>query len=116
MNFFKENKATVIIIIIGLGFLVFYSSSKSPEEDITTTITLANTDTGEREMLELFTDMKTIRLDSRIFENDTYVNLQDFSRDIIAEPVGRQDPFAPLENTSVHITGGENLPGDVLLR
>ncbi len=116
MQIIKENKKIIIIILFVLGFLYIYMSSSGDSTTSTTTITVTNVDTGEREMLELLTNMKSIRLDSSLFKDATYINLQDFSREVIPEPIGREDPFAPLENTSVQISGGEEVSGEAFLR
>ncbi|MCD5384661.1 MAG: hypothetical protein LRZ97_01970 [Candidatus Pacebacteria bacterium] len=117
MNIIKQNKTVFIGAVILISILIFYGlSSKPPSAQHTTSTPSQTENTGEREMLEMLADMKTIRLDGRIFESSTYMNLQDFSREIVPEPIGRQDPFAPLEDTEVTITGGEELLDQALLR
>ncbi len=112
----NNKKIIITAVVVLIGLLMYALSSSKPETDIITTIEATNTETGEREMLKLLTDMKTIRLDGKIFENEVYVNLQDFSRNVIEEPIGRQDPFAPLKDTAVNLSGGEDLSDQALLR
>ncbi len=108
MEILKQNKLILIVVIIVIALLIWYgmsSSNKTPNTLLTATQT-SETDTGDRELLKLLTDMKSIRLDGDIFKSDAYLSLQDFSRDIVGEPVGREDPFAPVNKTEVTLTGG----------
>jgi len=41
--------------------------------------------------------MRSIRLDSSIFENPAFASLRDFGREIIPEPVGRTNPFVSTD-------------------
>ena len=54
------------------------------------------------------TDLQSVSLDAPIFKNPAFITLQDFSRQIVPEPIGRHDPFAPLTptgQTSAGISG-----------
>lgn len=49
-----------------------------------------------REILALLADLKKIQLDGSIFDDPKFQELQDFSRELIPEPKGRPNPFAPI--------------------
>jgi len=120
MDILKENKAVLIIVVIIIALLAFYGMSNgSGTSNSLISSTNARTDTvvNDRELLQLLTDMRKINLEGHIFESPAYTSLQDFSRSIVPEPVGRQDPFAPLPKTEITVTGGgEDLSDQVLLR
>ncbi len=48
--------------------------------------------------------IEQITLDRSIFNNPIFISLEDRSRAIVDEPVGRTNPFAPLGDTSVNIS------------
>ncbi len=119
MELLKENKAIFIIIILIMALLAFYSMSSgngSTQSLLSNSAPDTNDAVNDRELLQLLTDMRNIHLDGNIFESDAYTSLKDFSRSIVPEPVGREDPFAPLPKTEITVTGGDDLSDQVLLR
>ena len=119
MDILKENKVILVIVVIIIALLAFYGMSGGGSSSALLSAKSPATDTSvnDRELLQLLTDMRNIHLEGHIFESTAYTSLQDFGRSIIPEPVGRQDPFAPLQKTDVTVTGGgEDLADQVLLR
>jgi len=47
-------------------------------------------------ILETLLALRSVKLDGAIFSSPAFQSLKDFSTQIIAEPAGRPDPFAPL--------------------
>ncbi len=119
MNAIKENKGVLIIAVIAILLLTFYMMGNTNSQGGNILLSSQNALTenvDDRELLQLLIDMRNIRLDGAIFESDIYKSLQDFSKPIVPEPVGRTDPFAPLPKTEVIVTGGGDLRDQVLLR
>ena len=92
-----------VILLLGLGaFFMFNGSTidtgsiSALSEDTSQQISLSQQ--IERELLNELLQLREIRLDDNIFTNDTFVSLVDFSRPIQAQPIGRDNPFAPIEN------------------
>lgn len=101
MDLFKENKALVGIAVIIVALLGWYMLSQSDGSSssgslITSTSANSATSAGDRDLLQTLVNMRNIRLDGHIFESPTFLSLQDFSRSIVPEPVGRPDPFEPV--------------------
>ncbi len=119
MEILKENKAILVIVIIIVALLAWYGMSGGGNTGgslLSATAPSSNNSVDDRELLQLLTDMRNIHLEGHIFESPAYTSLYDFSRSIVPEPVGRQDPFAPLPKTEVTVTGGDDLSDQVLLR
>jgi len=114
MDILKENKAViVIIVIIGVILLIYgFSGSGSGGALLTSQNGGVTGSVDERNIIRELNILKDIRLDGHIFQDPAYMSLHDFSRQIVPEPVGRPDPFAPLPKTQVTVSGG----GEVLLR
>lgn len=51
---------------------------------------------AERELLSILLDLRRIELREEIFSDSVFISLKDFSQDLVPEPVGRKNPFAPL--------------------
>jgi len=120
MDIIKENKVILVIVVIIIALLAFYGMSSGGNSNnalLSTKSTATNTTVNDRELLQLLTDMRNIHLEGHIFESAAYTSLQDFGRSIVPEPVGRKDPFAPLQKTEITVTGGgKDLSDQVLLR
>lgn len=102
----KKIKIAVIIITITLivfGIYYFYSSKKSGEElriiDMDKTEPVASEDILQEceRIFNLLDQLKTIKLDTGFFENKFFNSLVDFSVELTPEPVGRDNPFAPIK-------------------
>ena len=50
----------------------------------------------EQELLAELLQLREIQLDDSLFRSQTFQSLKDFSRPIVAQPVGRENPFAPI--------------------
>ncbi len=119
MELLKENKTVFVIGVIILALLIFYGINTGNDSGnvlLTSSSPNVSKEVNDRELLQLLIDMRSINLEGYIFEDPTYLSLQDFSRSIVPEPVGRQDPFAPLPKTEVTISGGDDLSDQALLR
>lgn len=99
IDIIKQNKVIlVILVIIIVAFAWFGLADRQPSTSLLTNDTRGDASVAEQEILRLLLDMRTIRLDSSIFENPAFASLQNFGRDIVPEPVGRTNPFAPTQN------------------
>lgn len=95
----------IIFIILGL-LLIFlayvFLVKKDPEAESLITDDLASSDTdilGDR-ITQALLRIEQIKLDKSIFTNEVYRSLQDRSIPIEPEPVGRNNPFAPIGDIS----------------
>jgi len=100
LDIIKQNKVIIIVlIVIIVGFAWYGLSDKQPSNSLLTNESRSSASAAEQEILRLLLDMRSIRLDSSIFENPSFASLRDFGREIIPEPVGRTNPFAPSGDT-----------------
>lgn len=51
----------------------------------------------EQELIALLLELRSIRLDVSLFDNTDFTSLTDFSQELVAEPIGRENPFSPLQ-------------------
>lgn len=99
MDLLKENKmlAGIVIgaiVLVGAYFAFFSGSGSS-------TLLSSNSGSSEtskisQELLVTIGDLKAINLDTKIFSDPAYQSLVDFHVDIPLQPIGRDNPFAPL--------------------
>lgn len=60
---------------------------------------------NERDIVDTLLQLRAVSLSGTIFSDPTFANLQDFGTQIIPEPVGRPNPFAPFSLNSASATG-----------
>ena len=102
-----------IIILIGVAFIavfyvLFFKNDKQPVSDLSSSVPVENTvnaglnttDTSlGSELLSTLLNLKTIKLNDQIFQNQSFTSLRDFTITLVATGTeGRPNPFAPIGN------------------
>lgn len=107
----SQHKVMVTIVIVCVVAALWYgmSGSSSPEPTIIASnadgtpvtqggsaVVPGSVDADTKNILSILLALRSVKLDSSIFSNPAYISLKDFSTEIVPEPIGRPDPFAPL--------------------
>ena len=99
----------LVIVVVGGVWYGMTSDSGSNGSLITTEVVDSGSpseDSADRELVESLLTLRSITLSGTIFTDPAFQGLQDFGTPIVAEPVGRENPFAPLRaQTSQSQTG-----------
>lgn len=86
-----------LALILWLGYAVFFADD---EEDLavenTSLTSAAARDT--QDFLVLFNQLKEIELEQTLFNDPAFNSLIDYRQPIESEPVGRVNPFEPVES------------------
>lgn len=108
----KLKKIIIIVLVVGLSILAYFiffdgSSNKNNELIVGTDSLAQRRSINETKMLgqqitQTLIKIESIKLDRSIFGNQLFLSLDDKSRSINPEPVGRRNPFAPLSDKSVN--------------
>lgn len=80
--------------LLYLGYMFFW-----PADDGSALVSTTGDGNGldvDRDLIELLSKIKQIRLDATLFESDVFNSLEDYSQIIPPEAVGRSNPFAPI--------------------
>ena len=92
--------ALVVGVLIGGGVLVYSWTQNFQNKDIETLVSAGAIDplVAERsdEILDLLRDLKRLSFDETLFSDPRFRNLVDFGVELLPEPKGRRNPFAPL--------------------
>ena len=94
--FFSQHKIIITIIaivILGVGWYGLFGSSG--EAPVLVSGTSAAADPGA-EVVRTLAQMHSISLSGTIFSDPAFRQLKDFGTQIVPEPVGRSNPFAPI--------------------
>ena len=94
MAFLVKHKMIVLVIGIVIAGLAWYGMSSSAPAPLLTTQTVGGA--PDQELVETLLALRSVKLDGTIFTEPAFTTLQDYSTPIVPEPVGRENPFAPL--------------------
>lgn len=97
MEFLKKHKAGILFIVIVIAAFFVYSLFfvGDEEEALLVESDVRDDDVGA-EMLGLLLELRSIDLEDDFFESAVFNSLVDFSRELVPQPVGRPNPFAPI--------------------
>ncbi|MDO8492238.1 MAG: hypothetical protein Q7S34_01175 [bacterium] len=100
MDFIKSEIKSILIFIVILGGLYLSYKYFFPAQAPLTEVTYSTGQGGEvgSEVLSFLLELKKIRLDQGIFNNPIFEKLKNFSTELGQEPIGRNNPFAPLQS------------------
>jgi hypothetical protein len=97
---FKKYKNIILIIVIAVViffvYTKFFSSSDQQSNDLLLVAgsgrAVEEVATG-REFLSILLELRSLRLDESIFEDELFLVLKDFSQEVSPQPAGRPNPF-----------------------
>ncbi len=98
INFILGHKIIVVIISLLVAAFVWIglsSSGGSASGSLLTTEVVANNG-PDADLVATLLALRAVRLDASLFTDPAFVSLRDYSTEIIPEPIGRPNPFAPL--------------------
>ncbi len=105
---FKHKTIIISILAIIVAFIA-YSFYLSGKKDTSTTVTKqalttssvqSSMDGPGKEFVTQLLAIQNIQFKLELFKDPVYIGLQDFSREIQPQAVGRPNPFAPLGSDS----------------
>lgn len=102
----KTVKIILIVVLVALGAWILWSfvSPGGGDEGIGAAVESSEGVAEERgvtieegrAILALLEELKHINLDETFFTSPVFASLQDWGVELIPEPKGRPDPFAPI--------------------
>ena len=104
INFILSHKILAVIIVVLLAAAVWIGlSSGSSSSSLLTTETV-DQNSPDQDLVQTLLALRAVKLDGAVFSDPGFQSLKDFSTQIVPEPVGRPNPFAPLNATVVVTT------------
>lgn len=98
-----RHKLVIVIAVVVVAGAVWYalSDSGAPASQGSPLLTTTPAGSGaDQELVATLLALRAVKLDGTIFTDPSFMSLRDFSTQIIPEPVGRPNPFAPLLSTA----------------
>lgn len=91
-----KNIIIVILVIIIAGVAYTVLTGNKDNRLLISNISVNISSAIESDLLNLLLDIKSVKLDENIFSNPAFKSLEDFGQELAPEPVGRENPFAPI--------------------
>lgn len=83
-----------LAVLVWLGYILFVKGS---DDLVTSTNGIENDAVRDgQELLVLLQQVRSVNLKGEVLEDARFQSLVDFRQDIVDEPKGRTNPFAPL--------------------
>ena len=97
INFLMHHKIIVIAIALVVAIMVWYGLSSSADTSSSLLSTQSVEDSGpDKDLVATLLALRAVKLDAALFTEPAFTSLKDFSTQIVPEPIGRPNPFAPL--------------------
>lgn len=96
--------ALAVIVIIGAWYVLGDSGNAVPEGLVTETFSTPEAE-ADRDLVATLLQLRAVKLEGSIFSDPLFQSLRDFGSEIVPEPVGRENPFAPLSGQTAGVGG-----------
>jgi hypothetical protein len=94
----SKNKILLIALVLVAG-AAFYFFTRGEEEPLTTAVAGGGVGTIGQELIIELNRLKALRsIRDDIFRDNAFISLEDFTQTVVAQPLGRNNPFAPIGN------------------
>ncbi len=110
METLKKFKTLIIVVVVVIIAFIAYSQLKpaspttgqsSVVRQTGTTGSTGATDGPSKGFATQLLAIQNIKFKTTLFSDQVYLSLDDFSRDLIPQPTGRPNPFAPLGQNDI---------------
>ncbi len=103
----SQNKLVLAVIALLIAGGTWYGlSASTPSSDLVSTSISVGSSPDEQGLIAILLTLRAVKLDGTILTNPAFISLKDFSIDIVAEPIGRENPFAPLSSRPLPSASG----------
>jgi hypothetical protein len=93
----KNNIIIVVGMVLVIAGFVYFNVGAAPEIPALSATSADTVQSKEdRQIIDVLLKLKEIQLRTEIFADPAFTALQDVGVDIVNEPVGRRNPFAPF--------------------
>ena len=99
LDMISHNKlvvAVLALLVAGGAWYVLGGSGGGQEEVLVTENFATPASQADKDLVTTLLQLRSVTLDGTIFSDPVFKSLKDFGSEIVPEPVGRENPFAPL--------------------
>jgi hypothetical protein len=97
LEFITQHRIFVVVAGLAIAFGVWYALTPSAP---TSALSSDGGSGPGQDVVDTLRELDAVKLDGTLFTEPTFSSLKDFSTEIVPEPVGRPNPFAPLTSAA----------------
>ena len=108
---FSQYKLHILALVgVAVAIGAWWVFSSGPQDDaLLATEGPAGGGIVDKDLVGTLLQLRAVSLGGTIFSDPAFIELQDFGTQIIPEPVGRENPFAPTSYRSTSTRSGNQL-------
>jgi|SRR6185295_11437407 len=109
MNFitrYKNILGIAAVLVVAFFIYSYFFTGAPAEQVLSSTESATSTESVDQDLIGLLLKLRSITLNDSIFTDPAFQSLQDFGKELVPEPVGRANPFAPLGSISAQSQQG----------
>jgi hypothetical protein len=112
LDVIKKNKFMILGLALVVGMMAWYIMRDTPASNsllVTEDFSGASSE-ADKDLVATLLQLRAVTLDGAIFQDPAFQSLRDFGIQIVPEPVGRENPFAPLPASAAPAVPTGTLP------
>lgn len=97
MQLYRKYKNYILSAVIVVALFVLYSLLFDGDDKAILSSESSGPDTTvEQELLATLLELRSIQFNDNVFRDQAFRSLRDYGQPLTPQPVGRNNPFAPL--------------------
>jgi len=105
MSLFKNRIVILVLAGVVLAGVVWYSFMRDKgTKPLLQTEDLTEATAVDNDVVQILLQLRAVSLSGTIFSDPVFLSLTDYGSQIVPEPVGRANPFAPIGATGASTT------------
>lgn len=102
MEFLSKYKTYLFVTLGVIAVLgLWWAFSQGPSSNSLVKTEGEGSNQIDKGLVDTLLQLRAVSLSGTIFSDPAFMNLRDFGTQIVSEPVGRPNPFAPVTGTTI---------------
>src|SRR4051812_26123497 len=98
---FKHKLMTLGLVVVIAAIVWYFISDSSSSSSVLTAESATSVPPDAEKLVQSLSTLRAVTLDGAVFQNSAFQALQDYSKPIVPEPVGRTNPFAAISSSEI---------------
>ena len=102
MHYILDHKiAAVVVVVLIIGGAWYGFTQTSTPAAVLTTTSVDSSNPTDQDLVTTLLQLQAVSLNGAVLTDPSFLSLKDFTTQVVTEPVGRSNPFAPLSSQSL---------------
>jgi len=96
MDYASQHKMISLLVLILLIAAAWWGFTQNSSPGAGVLISTVATSSQDAQIVSVLLQLQAVQLNGTVLTDPGFLSLQDFTTQIVSEPIGRPNPFAPL--------------------